>query len=66
MTGRGHRDGLYWPAKPDEDASPWARSSRPLGPAGYSPGHRMLKQQPYYGYYFRILTQQGQKAPAGR
>ena len=31
--------------------------------AGYRPGTPHLKPRPYYGYYFRILTQQGQNAP---
>lgn len=65
MSKAGHRDGLYWPAKPDEDASPLGPLIASARAAGYSPGTPHVKQQPYYGYYFRILTQQGRKAPGG-
>ncbi len=65
MSKAGHRDGLYWPAKPDEDESPLGPLIASARAAGYSPGTLHVKPQPYYGYYFRILTQQGQQAPGG-
>ncbi len=53
----GKKDGLYWPARPGEEQSPFG----PLVPdaAQRQPG------APYYGYYFRILTAQGPAAPGG-
>lgn len=59
----GMRNGLYWESSDDEDASP-------LGPlvAYASAGSYNLQQegpQPFHGYYFRILTRQGAKAPGG-
>lgn len=53
----GKKDGLYWPAGPGQEQSPFG----PLIPdaARREPG------QPYYGYYYRILTAQGRDAPGG-
>jgi hypothetical protein len=65
MSRAGHRDGLYWPAKPDEDESPLGPLIASARAAGYNPGTRHVKAQPYCGYYFRFLTQQGPKAPGG-
>jgi hypothetical protein len=63
----GRTDGLYWPAGPEGPISP-------LGPAfarAQSQGYfkRMPNQdapQPFRGYYFKILTQQGKHAPGGK
>ena len=65
MSGPGQRDGLYWPVKPGEEESPLGPLITSARAAGYSPGVSHAKPQPYYGYYFRILTQQGQSAPGG-
>lgn len=51
----GTRDGLYWPSPLDVDESP-------LGP--------LIAEQPpkgpgYWGYHYKILTQQGPAAPGG-
>lgn len=57
----GRRDGLYWESAPGEPLSP-------LGPfvaaAGIDPGSAKasLEREPYYGYYYRILTRQGRHA----
>lgn len=53
----GKKDGLYWPAGPGEEESPFG----PLVPDAKSrePG------APYYGYIYRILTAQGPEAPGG-
>jgi hypothetical protein len=60
---KGKRDGLYWPSDPSkkDDLSP-------LGPAlvesqEYTESRK--EGDPYYGYYFRILTKQGESAPGG-
>jgi hypothetical protein len=65
MSTAGQRDGLYWPVKPGEEESPLGPLIASARAAGYSPGTSHVKPRPYYGYYFRILTQQGQNAPGG-
>jgi hypothetical protein len=62
MSSPGKQDGLYWP----DDANGGEVS--PLGPliaeaTPYTAGHKA--GDPYRGYYFRILTQQGKNAPGG-
>jgi len=50
----GGKDGLFWTAEPGEVTSP-------LGP-------RFAEKRPegaYHGYYYRILTAQGEHAPGG-
>jgi hypothetical protein len=59
----GKHDGLYWPA----DAAKGEEES-PFGPlvaesAAYVKGH--AAGDPYRGYHFRILTQQGKNANGG-
>ena len=59
----GKQDGLYWPADESkgEEASPFG----PLiaSAADYLKGHSA--GDAYRGYYFRILTRQGNSAPGG-
>ncbi|MFO1153271.1 MAG: DUF2950 domain-containing protein [Rhodospirillales bacterium] len=58
----GKRDGLYWPPGPDGIASP-------LGPfaAAAEPYLKGRKEgEPFRGYYFRILKEQGVNAPGGK
>jgi hypothetical protein len=59
----GKRDGLYWPADAakDEEQSPFGPLIAEAAP--YLQGH--VHGDPYRGYYFRILTQQGKDAPGG-
>ena len=65
MSTDGQHNGLYWPVKPGEDESPLGPLIARARAAGYSPGIPHAKPRPYYGYYFRILTQQGKNAPGG-
>jgi hypothetical protein len=59
----GQRDGLYWKTAEGEDPSP-------IGPLvaaaawdrAVDPGSA---REPFRGYYFRILTRQGRRAPGG-
>ncbi|MCK6454381.1 MAG: DUF2950 domain-containing protein [Alphaproteobacteria bacterium] len=53
----GKKDGLYWPAGPGEEQSPFG----PLVPDA----SRREPGAPYYGYIYRILTAQGPEAPGG-
>lgn len=61
----GKHDGLYW-----ED--PDGKNPSPLGPLfaaataeGYGKPDASGEPQPYHGYFFRILTEQGPNAPGG-
>lgn len=56
----GKKDGLYWDADPAKGEGP-----SPVGPL--IPDAKLRQPgAPYNGYYFKILTQQGAAAPAGR
>jgi hypothetical protein len=63
MSATGKHDGLYWPSDPamGEEASPFGPLIAEAAP--YIEGHK--QGDPYRGYYFRILTQQGKNAPGG-
>lgn len=65
MSSPGRENGLYWPAKPGEEESPLGPLIAQARAAGYTPGMPHPKPRPYYGYYFRILTEQGADAPGG-
>jgi hypothetical protein len=60
----GKRDGLYWPAAENEPASPFG----PLVAEAHADGYGTntgAGPHPFHGYYFRILTAQGEAAPNG-
>ena len=61
VSAPGKKDGLYWPAA-DGDASPLGELVAQASQEGYKPG---AGRTPYHGYYYRILTRQGPKAPGG-
>jgi len=65
MSTDGQRNGLYWPVKSGEEESPLGPLVARARAAGYNPGTPHRKPQPYYGYFFKILTQQGENAPGG-
>jgi hypothetical protein len=56
----GKQDGLYW--KSDGNDSPLGALAAEAAAEGYKAGG---EPQPYHGYYYRILTGQGQSAPGG-
>jgi Protein of unknown function (DUF2950) len=58
----GKHDGLYWQTSDPDDASPFG----PLvaEAADYLQGRQ--PGDPFKGYYYRILTRQGEGAPGGR
>jgi hypothetical protein len=61
MSGPGKQDGLYWdPAVANGEESPFGPKMAEIAATGREIG------EPYYGYYYRILTRQGSHAPGGR
>jgi hypothetical protein len=57
----GAQDGLYWdPAVANGEESPFGPRVAEFFKSGRKRG------EPYYGYYFRILTRQGSQVPGGR
>jgi hypothetical protein len=62
VSTKGKRDGLYWEVKPDEKPSPLGPLVAKARGEGYMKGE---KPAPYNGYFFRILTAQGNSARGG-
>jgi len=61
----GQKDGLYWPAAPDEDPSPFGPFIAEVHAEGYGGKTAEGQPQPFHGYRFKILTAQGASAPGG-
>ncbi|MBK8210378.1 MAG: DUF2950 domain-containing protein [Rhodospirillales bacterium] len=57
----GKQDGLYWPPGPDGVASPLG----PFAAAAEEYGKNRENGEPFRGYYFRILAEQGANPPGG-
>jgi Protein of unknown function (DUF2950) len=60
VSSPGKKDGLYWPS--DNHESPLGELAGEANAEGYKAGSG---PQPYHGYYYRVLTQQGSSAPGG-
>jgi Protein of unknown function (DUF2950) len=58
----GKKDGLYWPAQSGEDESPLGELAAAAAAQGYRAGQ---ERRPYHGYYYRLLTRQGDRASGG-
>jgi hypothetical protein len=68
VSSPDQHDGLYWPAAPGDPPSPLGPLVAQAQASGYKAGDSVSERtasQPYYGYYFRILTSQGPSAPGG-
>jgi len=61
----GQKDGLYWPVAGNEAASPFGPLVAEAHAEGYVT-HQDTGPHPFHGYYFRILTRQGNAAPGGK
>lgn len=65
----GRRNGLYWEAGDEEEQSPLGPLFAEAQEEGYfSPNPGVTTgagPRPYHGYYYRILTAQGEDAPGG-
>ncbi len=58
----GKKDGLYWPTKTGEDASPLGE----LVADATTQGYRFTGvRAPFHGYYYKVLTRQGPAASGG-
>jgi len=62
VSSPGAKDGLFWPTKDGEEASPLGELVAQAVQRGYRVG---AERAPYNGYYFKILTRQGPAAPGG-
>jgi hypothetical protein len=60
VSSPGQKDGLYWSS--DGNDSPLGELAARASAEGYKAGS---EPQPYHGYYYRILTQQGSNAAGG-
>jgi hypothetical protein len=63
MSTQGKKDGLYWEtASLDDEQSPFGPFVAEL------PAYVRERQagEPYMGYYYRVLTRQGENVPGGR
>jgi len=61
----GKKDGLYWPVAAGETASPFGPLVAEAHAEGYVT-HKSAGPHPFHGYYFKILTRQGEAAPGGK
>ncbi len=59
------KDGLYWPPELDGEISPLGPLAADAAAEGYgkTPG---TERQPFHGYFFKILTRQGNHTPGGK
>ena len=60
VSSPGKKDGLYWPS--DSNDSPLGELAADASAEGYKASG---EPRPYHGYYYRILIQQGARAPGG-
>lgn len=63
VSDAGRQNGLYWNAAQGQNPSPLGAVGDFAKAIGYT--NAGDKPQPFNGYYFRILTKQGEKAPGG-
>jgi hypothetical protein len=63
VSDEGKQNGLYWEAREGQPRSPLGELGDLAKAAGYT--NAGGTPQPFNGYYFRILTKQGDKAPGG-
>jgi hypothetical protein len=61
VSSPGKKDGLYWPTAAGEPPSPLGEAIAEASLRGYRVGAGV----PFRGYYYKILTRQGTKAPGG-
>jgi Protein of unknown function (DUF2950) len=64
LSEEGKHNGLFWKAAAGEPPSPLGPLIVSASAEGYDHA-RGGKREPYHGYFFRILTEQGEHAPGG-
>jgi hypothetical protein len=62
VSSLGKKDGLFWPTAQSEEPSPLGALIAEATRQGYRVG---AGRTPYHGYYFKVLTKQGDAAPGG-
>jgi hypothetical protein len=64
----GKKNGLFWRHEPGETMSPLGELVAQARLEGYKKGKSLFKEKPipFHGYYFKILTKQGEHAPGGK
>jgi hypothetical protein len=63
MSDEGKQNGLYWKAAEDQPESPLGPLAANASADGY--GGNQQTPQPFHGYFYRILTKQGDHAHGG-
>jgi hypothetical protein len=61
----GKKNGLYWASQEGEESSPIGELLANARAEGYASEGALDEPWPYHGYYFRILTAQGDNASGG-
>lgn len=61
VSQEGKHNGLYWPVKEGEPESPLG----PLAGKAAAEGYTGQRAEPFHGYFFRILKEQGPHATGG-
>jgi hypothetical protein len=61
----GEKNGLYWQTGPDEEPSPLGKFAARAWSKGYDINGSRVSPRPFHGYYFKMLTGQGENAPGG-
>lgn len=61
----GEQNGLYWRAEAGAEQSPLGPLAAQARAEGYGGKDASGKRRPYHGYFYRILTAQGENAPGG-
>ncbi|MBV5339263.1 MAG: DUF2950 domain-containing protein [Deltaproteobacteria bacterium] len=64
-SSTGRQDGLYWEVKEGEEPSPFGPLMAKADCEGYGRQLRAATPEPYHGYYFKVLTKQGNNAEGG-
>jgi len=65
LSDPGERNGLYWPPEEGAPQSPIGDFVARAAADGYAIGGEAVTPEPYFGYYYRVLTGQGENAPGG-
>lgn len=65
ISSSDRRDGLYWPDAEGVPESPVGDFMARAGADGYNVDGEDRDPEPYLGYYYRLLTEQGENAPGG-